>query len=122
MQWMRENGMTNVSLSYGKADNLKVFRDKSMDVVFTDAALIYVGPDKIDSVIKEMLRVARKAIVLIEWSCAEPHAYLSDHWAYNWELLFRARGFSGNLRLAKLTKDIWPGAWARYGYLVEAVF
>ena len=40
-------GMSNVFLYTGKADKLKRFDDKSKDVVFTDAILMYIGPEKI---------------------------------------------------------------------------
>lgn len=64
---LKEEGMNNVFLSVRRADRLESFGDKSIDVVFTDAVLMYIGPDKIYNVIGEMIRVARKAIIFNEW-------------------------------------------------------
>ncbi len=59
-----QEGISNVKLSVGKADELRQFQDKGFDIVFTDAVLIYIGRDKIQRVIKEMVRVARKGLIL----------------------------------------------------------
>ncbi len=39
-EWLAQEGISNVRLSVGKADELEEFPDKSFDVVFTDAVLI----------------------------------------------------------------------------------
>jgi ubiquinone/menaquinone biosynthesis C-methylase UbiE len=65
-EWFRRKGISNVKLEVGKAQELSRFSDKSFDVVFTDAVLIYISPDEIKKVIKEMLRIGR-VIVLFEW-------------------------------------------------------
>ncbi len=65
-EWFKEEGLSNVKLEVGKAQELRQFGDKSFDVVFTDAVLIYISPDEIKHVAKEMLHIGR-AIVLNEW-------------------------------------------------------
>jgi ubiquinone/menaquinone biosynthesis C-methylase UbiE len=52
---IKEMGINNVFLSCGRAGSLESFWDKFIDVVFTDAVLMYVGPDKIYNVISEMI-------------------------------------------------------------------
>jgi len=64
--WFKEEGIFNVKLEVGSAQELKQFADKSFDVVFTDAVLIYISPEDIKQVVKEMLRIGR-IIVLNEW-------------------------------------------------------
>jgi len=59
-------GFSNVRLEVGKAQNLKRFHDKSFDVVFTDAVLIYVSPNEIRQVAREMFRIGR-ILVMNEW-------------------------------------------------------
>ena len=71
-EWLAQEDISNVELLEGKADELKQFQDKSFDAVFTDAVLIYIGPDKIKDVMKEMIRIARKALILMEWHSFEP--------------------------------------------------
>jgi len=41
-EWFAQEGISNVKLSVGNADELGQFPDKSFDVVFTDAVLIYI--------------------------------------------------------------------------------
>lgn len=118
--WLNGKKIKNVTLSYGKADNLNSFSDKSIGVIFTDATLIYIGPDKIDKVIEEMIRVARKAIILIEWNSEKEQSYEFDHWAYNWKTLFEKRGET-NISLTKLKSRDPEGGWKELGCLVELV-
>ena len=115
-KYLTPNHIRNISISAGRADNLGKFSDKSIDVVFTSAVLIYVGPNKIRAVLKEMLRVARKAIVLIEWNTVGESSVYADHWAHNWKSLLGELG-ENNVRLTKLDPDPWGG----YGYLIEVV-
>lgn len=65
-EWFRQEGLSNVKLEVGKAQDLKRFPDKSFDVAFTDAVLIYVPPEEIRQVAREMLRIGR-VLVLNEW-------------------------------------------------------
>jgi len=65
-EWLKKEGISNVKLEVGKAQELGRFADKSFDIVFTDAVLIYISPDEIKQVAKDMLRIGR-ALVLNEW-------------------------------------------------------
>ena len=71
-EWLAQEGFSNVKLLESKADELGQFQDKSFDVVFTDAVLIYIGPDKIKEIIENMIRITRKALILMEWHSFEP--------------------------------------------------
>jgi len=117
-KYVKEHNIPNISLKAGNADSIKNFPDKSFDVVFTDAVMIYVGPEKIQAILKEMVRVAKKAIILVEWWSDKPYAYEADHWAYNWKKLFEEAGIS-NLKITRLTDDSWKGEWAKRGCIVE---
>lgn len=116
--WMNDHGVKNVKLFTGKADKLERFPDKSIDIVLSVATLIYIGPDKIDRVIKEMIRVARKAIILIEWNSEKEHSYEFDHWAYDWKTMFKKHGET-NISLTKLESEDPAGGWKDLGCLVE---
>jgi 2-polyprenyl-3-methyl-5-hydroxy-6-metoxy-1,4-benzoquinol methylase len=62
-----QEGIANVRYLEARADQIQDFPDKSYDVVFTDAVLMHIGPDKIRGVMKEMLRISGKALLLLEW-------------------------------------------------------
>lgn len=115
-KYIEAHYIRNISLSTGKAEDLGNFSDKSMDIVFTSAVLLYVDPHKIRVVLKEILRVAKKVIVLMEWNTNEEHSIYDDHWAHNWKNFFGELG-EMNVRLTKLNPDPWDG----HGYLVKVI-
>jgi hypothetical protein len=115
----REQNIKNILLLSQRAENLEKFPDKSIDIVFTDAAFIYIGPDKIETVIREILRVTRKALILNEWhSNATCH---DGHWIYNWKVLLKKFIPEKKIILTKIPPEIWSGSWAKYGYTIEVV-
>jgi len=98
----------------GKADALP-FKDKTFDIVLTDAVLIYIPPDKITNVIGELGRVARKALVLVEWHSdrANDLGEFDAHWTRNYKKLF------DDVALHKIKS--WPDCmWQKYGYIIQA--
>lgn len=118
-EWFREQNIKNILLSSQKAENLKQFSDKSIDIIFTDAVLIYIGPSKIESVIREILRVARKALILNEWHGNSSHCSYDKHWIYDWEILLKKFIPKEKIKLTKILPEIWGGSWAKYGYIIE---
>ena len=67
MRWLRDEGITNVELSAGRAeDALYKLADCSFDIVFSWATLMIVRPSKIKFVLAHMTRIARKAVILLE--------------------------------------------------------
>lgn len=111
--------LNNVSLILGKFDDIKKIQDKSMDIVFSDAALIYVGRDKINLIIKEMMRVAKKAIILCEQNSNLSTSFYKDHWIHNYKSLFSKYIPLEKIRMTKLSPEIWSGDWGELGYIIE---
>jgi len=125
-EWFSDEHISNVKLMVGKADDLQQFQDKSFDVVFTDAVLIYVGPDKIRKVIVEMLRVARRALVFLEWhdfdSGSNHLGTYVGHWTRNYVTLLKELVPLVETRVSKLPKEIWVDPkWQEWGAVIEAV-
>ncbi len=121
-------GITNVKLSVGRAENLSQFKDKSFDVILTDAVLIYIKRGAIRGVIKEMLRIARKGLVLIESHDSEKR--LNDRhglgvfrrgiWVRDYVALLSQFVPDEQIRVTKPTGDVWPEeGWGKDGYLIE---
>ena len=127
-KWFAEEGITNVKLLVKRADDLSSFSDKSFDIVFTDATLIYVGPDKIMKVMKEMLRIARKTIFLLEWHYFESGGadrrglgvYHSGAWKRDYVALLKQFVEEKRIAVTRITGDIWPEKnWAEVGAIIE---
>jgi len=129
-EWMKAEGITNVHLVVGKADDLSRYPDSSFDVVFTDAVLIYIGPDKIEEVLQGFVRVAGKGVLLIEWD--DPNApivsafglrnyvFRRGLWVWNYQCLLKQIGQVRKIRSEKIPSGFWPDSyWQRYGSLIR---
>jgi ubiquinone/menaquinone biosynthesis C-methylase UbiE len=121
-------GISNVKLSVGRAEDLCEFKDKSFDVVFTDAVLIYIKRSAICYIIKEMLRIARKGLVLVECHDFEQRTNdkrgLGFHtrglWVRDYVALLKQFVPEEQIRVTKITKEIWPDdGWGEHGALIE---
>jgi 2-polyprenyl-3-methyl-5-hydroxy-6-metoxy-1,4-benzoquinol methylase len=119
-KWFEKEGIHNVKLEVGKAQELMEFADQSFDVVLTDAVLIYIPPDEIKQVVKEMLRISR-ALVLNEWHTFNKWlAFLMNEYYYlmlkSKEYLFpghRPRILSYSFRPRSTSLGLYVGHWAR---------
>lgn len=120
-QYLRECNISNVSLFTGRADRLGRFKDKSVDIVFTDAVLMFVGKDKITGVLKEMGRIARKGLIFNEYNSPNLnfHKYDDGRWVYNFERVLRECFPSATLRFEKST--FTGGCWDEYGTLIKTI-
>ncbi len=109
----------NVELQTGNVLKLKNFPDKSFDLVLTDATLIYVDKNRIESVLKELIRIAKKAVILNEWLTNEDTSAYVGHWAHNYQSLIKKLAPKARVKTTKITPEIWPGDWSRWGYVLE---
>lgn len=114
-----KNNFKNVFLKSGGIETLKEFKDKSIDVVFTDAVLIYFGKDKIEQAIKELLRIAKKRVFFLELNQNEANSIYNDNWMHNYKLLLEKIDSAKTVSLNKLPNNMWPGNWEKNGYLIE---
>ena len=118
--FFKRQGVRNVSLLVGKADDLGKFSDRSFDIVFTDAVLMYIGPDKIRKVAAEIERVVRKAILLVEHHSEQESdlgSYKEKWWLRDYAKLFQP--FSNQINVTRITSETWGGNWAKFGYIIE---
>ena len=124
-----KEGISNAKLSVGKADELGQFRDKAFDIVFTNALLIYVGPNKIEGVIQQMLRLTRRALVLMECHCWEPDKdpkgkgfFVGRNWIRDYQALLRQFVPKEQIRITKIPKEVWSDdPWETFGAVIQVV-
>lgn len=130
-EWLTQEGITNVKLLEGKADELGQFQDSSFDVVFTDGVLLYIGPDKIKKVMKEMIRLTRKALILMELHSFEPERkdpyglgvrYHGD-WKRDYVALLKQFVREERIHVTKTPDNVWPEQfrWIEVGAVIEVV-
>lgn len=118
-QWFAEKKLHTVTFEAKKIGDLRDFADKSIDVVISDAALLYVGPDTIFQVVSEFVRVAKKKIILVEMHSPDALHRYEDTWAHNYVALFKPYVAENQIKMTKITEEIWGGDWAKNGYFIE---
>jgi len=115
-------GIQGIDLVEGSADELRAFADGAFDVVFTDAALLYVGPDKIGQVLRELARVARGHLLLLEMTdrSSSGDQYTRDGWLRDYRRALGEAGVQGEIAVERLPADVrTDGRWPEYGILVQ---
>jgi len=120
-QYLQKNNIKNIFLEPRGTENLKNFGDKSVDIIFTASVLIYVAPDEIELAIKEIFRVAKKAIILCESHADSPDFLYADHWIYNYELLLEKYISKEKIKITKPPENLWDGNLSKYNYIIEII-
>ncbi len=123
-KWFEKEGLTNIELLVGKADELSKFLDKSFDIVFTDAVLMYIGQDKIKKLITETARIAKMVLIFIEWHLPDKRKELYDShigvWKRDYLNLFKKYFLQEKINISKIPKELWPDEnWQKFGYIIE---
>ncbi len=118
-RYFRKNDIGNIFLSQAKAEEAKEFKDKSIDIIFTDALLIYIGPDKINSVAKEIMRIAKKRVFLCEWHNNASSYFFDEHWVYNYISIFENFVSREKIKVTQLPENLWEGKWKKNGHIIE---
>lgn len=92
--------------------NNMMMSDKSVDVVLTDMALIYVDPLQIDSYIKEIKRIAREYVLIVEFHSPNLwkrwKARLGGYHVYDYRKLLEKHGFY-DILVQHIPEEYWPG-------------
>jgi|SRR3989344_125439 len=112
-----KKGLKNVFLQTLTASQLEKFASKNMDIVFTDAAIIYVGQDQIERVFREIVRIAKKAIILCEQH-TDGKSFYDDKWVHNYKEIVNKNAPQANINFIKIPENIWGGDWGKYGYII----
>lgn len=127
--WLKQEGISNISLIHGTADDLSRYPDNSFDIVFSDAVLIYIALDKIEPILKELIRIAKKRVILLEWQRQRSSSFIPlkfQHyifrrglWAWDYSELLHGNKKVKLVSCEKITPDIWPDEyWIKYGSLI----
>lgn len=118
-----ELGLVNIKLIEGKANNLNSFTNSSADIVFSDATLLYIGPDMIELTINEMLRVASRRILLLEMhqkGAGIYGHYTRDGWLRDYQALLKTLVGNEAVSLEQLPVGLRDtGRWPQYGTLID---
>ena len=110
--------ISNVYLEKLDANKLQKYKDKSIDIIFTYATIMYIGFDKIDCLIKEILRITRKSIILCEqYTDQEP--FYNDNWVYNYKKLFNKYIPEEKIEILGLPNEKKNSDWGKFGRIIR---
>jgi SAM-dependent methyltransferase len=118
-KFFSERGDIRVQFLNAPVEHLQTMPEKCVDVVFADAVLMFVTPDRIQSVLAEMGRVARKAIIFNEYhrtGIVNGH-FIGGRWAYDFVALLQREFPQADIQSRR--SSFVGGAWDEYGTLVE---
>lgn len=99
--------------------------DNAVDVILSDASLIYFSPKDINSALKEIIRVARNQVVFCEFHST---SWL-ERFIFRWKTGYNAHNYIEKLealgcydiQTVKIPKEFWPGyPWEKFGYIIIA--
>lgn len=117
-KYFAERGDRQVSCFAGQAHRLTEIADISMDIVLTDAVLMFIAPDRIRNVLAEFGRVCRKGLVFNEYHCEGEVAGRFDggRWVYDLAVLLGEQFPNAEIKMEK--SAFVGGAWDSYGRLI----
>jgi len=112
--------LPKVDFYVGDVQNL-FLPDKRFDISLVDAVLMYVPPEKILKAIRNLVRISKKAIILVEWKDKDVYGkVVYHHWARDYKKLFQKVGIY-KVKEIKIPKEKWPSKnWAERGYIFVA--
>lgn len=120
---LASRNLSGIRVSQGGTGDLTTFESGAFDIVVSDAVLIYLSPEQISATLREMLRIARKGLVLGTWhqdlSLGDVAArYDEGAWIYDYhQLLDNMDGIKLDIQL--YPEGVWQDArWQRYGVMV----
>ena len=107
-----------IQLMEGNATELQ-FPNKSFDVVFTQAVFCMMKTSDFDKVMKEIIRVAKKYIILVELDTLERIGFVGGKGrvGYNWIDILVGYGLDATKeKIPYRTWSVQP--WATRGYVI----
>ena len=107
----------NIKLIYGNMKNLKKYKNNEFDVVFTDAALMYVDNRNIYKILNEIFRISRSKVFICEQHTDGKHFY-NDKWVHNYKEIIHRISKNHLIRIHKI-KDNRAGDWEKFGNIIE---
>ena len=108
------------------------FDDKEFDVVYTVASLLYVRADKMAAAARELLRVTRRALIIVEQHVEDPSfpeqdlgtfvtqsGDVSGYWLRDYKKLFSRFVDPSRIRLERIPQPRFESEkWKSYGYVI----
>ncbi len=130
---LEKNNISNVKLTVTDARDLSMFKENSFDVVMSCAFMLYIWPDDVEPVLKEMFRVAKRKIIVMEQHQVHPDGnrkYIGTYynfkqsypgyWLRDYKQLFKKYVSEDKVKIKKIPNPCFvTEQWSEYASLVE---
>lgn len=129
---LREAGITNTTLIAGEGENISFIPDASFDLVFSSAFFLYIRPESAPAIAYEMMRIARRKVLLLEQHYERgpdgrgdlyvPRMVTEEggYWLRDYRVLFEEIAPGCPITFTKIPQALWQGEqWQTHGYLIE---
>lgn len=130
---LNQQGIDNVKLVCADAANLRGFSDGSFDLIYSCGLMLVLEPPEIQAVLKEMLRVAKRAVLLMEQHRGSPEGhnklegeffpggvYGTGYRIWDFSALFAAVAPGKDVIISKVPNPIWTTEqWRASAHLIE---
>ncbi len=126
--WMKQAGIPNVTLEQGNAEGLFSFPDRGFDVVYSCTSLLYLSPREIEDALRNMLRIARKAVVMLEMHADGAKKYLGEfhrpsNWKRDYRRIFSELGIADkNITIEFVSEQMWQPGGGGGAYIEVRLF
>jgi len=107
-----------INLIRANFKNLKKYSDDQFDVVFSDAALMYIDKNNIHNVLKEALRISKVKVIICEQH-TNNESYYNDKWVHNYELIFKKISSDNMVKIHDIKDSNRVGDWKKLGKIIE---
>jgi SAM-dependent methyltransferase len=122
LDYLHSEKVYNVRLQVYNLKELAKCPSKYFDVVFTDSVLIYVHPKEIRETIKQMIRIAKRSVIMLErYDTNLLGVYRYGCWERDYVGILKQFINEKQISLTKITSNEWDEErWKKTGVLVEA--
>jgi len=117
---------TKTSLFQGSLSNLSFIERQSIDLILVDAVLMFITPDKIQKVLKELIRSAKTAgsgMVINDYHAdglSSEGLFVGGRWVHDLVSIINLIAPQAIISVKK--SSFTGGEWDRYGSLIEVRF
>ena len=113
-----KNQNFGIELIIGNFKNLNKFKKNQFDIVFSDAALMYVDDKNIIRVLKEAFRISKAKLIICEQH-TDKSSFYNDKWIHNYKKNLETFVDAKMLETHDIKNSNRTGDWAEFGKIIE---
>ena len=117
LEYLKDKDIFNIDLIRGNIANIKQMKTRSVDIILTDAVLMYLNPEDVKEILKEMLRISRLGFILCEQMSAG--GIYVDHWRHDYKAILKNLAGIKKVSIKKISDEYWDGDWIKFGYIID---